>query len=123
MSKITPSGLFLKKSPVFESLFVVVSALFFTLPIWFVVVVAAIVLSSCLVCTCKGTKIVPKKQLFCPFSSAQILVGITQTTMCCENGSPDKSAALSRKNAVAGVINFCYLCVLGDCKAENCVKP
>ncbi len=103
MSKITPSGLFLKKSPVFESLFVVVSALFFTLLVWFVVVVAAIVLSSCLVCTCKGTKIVPKKQLFCPFSSAQILVGITQTTMCCEKGSPDNSAALPLKKMLLQV--------------------
>ncbi len=51
-----------------------------------------------------------------------ILVGITQTTVCSRKGSLDKSAALSRKNAVAGVINFCYLCVLGDCKVENCVN-
>ncbi len=48
MSKITPSGLFLKKSPVFESLFVAVSVLFFTLLVWFVVFVVGIVLPSCL---------------------------------------------------------------------------
>ncbi len=35
--------------------------------------------------------------------------------------STDKFA-LSEKNTIARVIIFCYLCILGDCKIENCVK-